>query len=68
MLVLARPYILLSDPLPQHTSLDNRVRTNNRKILPDPLPQYTSFKITRLVRTFLLRRNMSLSKIHCYTD
>ena len=25
-------------------------------------------KITRLVRRFLLRRNMSSSKIHCYND
>ena len=27
------------------------------KVLPDPFPQFTSFKITRLVRRFLLRRN-----------
>ena len=61
-LVLSRPYILLSHPLLQHTSLINRIRTNNRKVLPDPLPP----KITGLVRRFLLRRrNMSLRKIHC---
>ena len=61
-LVLARPYILSSDPLPQQTSEINKIRTNNRKVLPDPLPQYTSLKITRLVRR--LRRNVSSSKIH----
>ena len=65
-LVLARPYILSSDPLPQQTSEINKIRTNNRKVLPDPLPQYTSLKITRLVRR--LRRNVSSSKIHCYID
>ena len=27
-------------------------------VLPDPFPQFTSFKITRLVRSFLLRRNV----------
>ena len=43
----------------------NKIRTNNRKILPDPLPKIT--KITRLVKRFLLRtRNMASSKIHCY--
>ena len=34
------------------------------KVLPDQLPQYIHFKITGLVRSFL-RRNMSLSRIHC---
>ena len=34
------------------------------KVLPDQLPQYMHFKITGLVRNFL-RRNMSLSRIHC---
>ena len=43
------------------------LRTNNRKVLADPLPQYTSFKV-RLVRWFLLRRNISPSKIHCYIN
>ena len=37
-LVLSRPYILFSDPLPQHTSEVNKIRMNNREILPDPLP------------------------------
>ena len=36
--------------------------TNNREVLPDPLP----YKLTGLVKRFLLRRkNMSSSKIHC---
>ena len=39
----------------------------NRKILRDPLP-YIHFKMTGLVRRFFLRRTMSSSKIHCYTD
>ena len=43
------------------------LRTNNRKVLADPLPQYTSFKV-RLVRWFLLRSNISPSKIHCYIN
>ena len=35
---LIRPYILLPDPLPQHTSSTNKIRTNNiyRKVLSDP--------------------------------
>ena len=43
------------------------LRINNRKVLADPFPQYTSSKI-RLVRWFLLRRNISLGKIHYYID
>ena len=37
-------------------------KTNNREVLPDPLP----YKLTGLVKRFLLRRkNMYSSKIHC---
>ena len=42
--------------------LELKIRTNRRKVLPDSLPH----KITRLIRSFLLkRRNMSLIKIQC---
>ena len=38
------------------------------KVLPDPLPSNLYFKMTGLVRRISIRRNMSSSKIHCYTD
>ena len=34
------------------------------KVLPDPLPQHI-LKMTKLVRIFLRRRNMSSGRIHC---
>ena len=67
-LVLSRPYILLSDLLQDsiylkvkrlELTIERSYQTHSHNIL---------LKITRLVRRFLLRRNMSLSKIHCYID
>ena len=52
-------------PTPTTYNLINKLGTNNRKALPDP---NISLKIARSLRRFLLRRNMSLSKTHCYTD
>ena len=35
--VFSRSYILIPDPLPQHSSEINKIETNNRKISPDLL-------------------------------
>ena len=64
LLVLSRPYILLPDPLPQQTSEINKNRTVERSYQTHSYKIH--LKITRSVKRFLLRRNMSLSKIRCY--
>ena len=65
---LSRPYILFSDPLPQYIHLkltrleptiESSYQTHSHIIY---------FKMTELVRRFLLRRNMSSSRIHGYID